>query len=87
MELALVMSLAWIRAKRYSSDVSDVEKLVRVCASWRIDYNSTMPEVGKLLVLPGDINYSKGNFSFHFPVVTCIILSILLSLFWRLLRK
>jgi hypothetical protein len=20
--------------------------------------------------LPGDINYSKGNFSFHFPIVT-----------------
>jgi hypothetical protein len=42
---------------------------------------------GWLGQLPGDINYSKGNFSFHFPVVTCIILSILLSLFWRLLRK
>ena len=37
--------------------------------------------------LPGDINYSKGNFSFHFPIVTCILLSILLTLLMRLFRK
>ena len=37
--------------------------------------------------LPGDINYSKGNFSFHFPIVTCIVLSILLTLLMRLFRK
>lgn len=37
--------------------------------------------------LPGDVNYSKGNFSFHFPIVTCIILSILLTLLLRLFKK
>jgi hypothetical protein len=37
--------------------------------------------------LPGDINYSKGNFSFHFPIVTCILLSIVLTLLIRLFRK
>ena len=37
--------------------------------------------------LPGDINYSKGNFSFHFPIVTCIILSILVTVILRLFRK
>jgi hypothetical protein len=37
--------------------------------------------------LPGDINYSKGNFSFHFPIVTCIVLSIVLTLLMRLFRK
>ena len=37
--------------------------------------------------LPGDVNYSKGNFSFHFPIVTCILLSILLSIVLRLFRK
>jgi hypothetical protein len=37
--------------------------------------------------LPGDINYSKGNLSFHFPIVTCIVLSILLTLLMRLFRK
>jgi hypothetical protein len=29
--------------------------------------------------LPGDIVIQRGNFSFHFPLVTCIIVSILLS--------
>lgn len=29
--------------------------------------------------LPGDIHVQKTNFEFHFPLVTCIIISILLS--------
>ncbi len=37
--------------------------------------------------LPGDIHYSRGNFTLYFPVVTCIILSILLTLIFRLFRK
>ncbi len=37
--------------------------------------------------LPGDIHYSRGNFNFYFPVVTCILLSIILTLILRLFRK
>jgi hypothetical protein len=37
--------------------------------------------------LPGDIHYSKGNFSFYFPIVTCILLSVFLTLILWLLRK
>ena len=37
--------------------------------------------------LPGDIHYTRGNFSFHFPLVTCIIVSVVLTLLLRLLRK
>jgi hypothetical protein len=37
--------------------------------------------------LPGDIHYTKGNFSFYFPVVTCLVVSIILTLVLRLLRK
>lgn len=37
--------------------------------------------------MPGDIHYSKGNVSFHFPIVTCIVLSILLTLLMRMFRK
>jgi len=33
--------------------------------------------IGKL---PGDILIKKGNFTFYFPIVTCIIISIILSL-------
>ena len=42
---------------------------------------------GWLGQLPGDINYSKGNFSFHFPIVTCIIVSILITVLLRLFKK
>ena len=37
--------------------------------------------------LPGDINYSKDNFSFHFPIVTCLILSAIMTLLLWLFRK
>ena len=37
--------------------------------------------------LPGDINYSRPNFSFHFPFMTCLVFSLVLSLLLWLLRK
>ncbi len=37
--------------------------------------------------LPGDIAIRKGSFSFYFPLTTCIVLSLLLSLLVYLLRK
>jgi len=37
--------------------------------------------------LPGDINYSKGDFSLHFPIVTCLLLSAILTLLLWLFRK
>jgi hypothetical protein len=37
--------------------------------------------------LPGDIRVQRGNFSFYFPIVTCIILSIVLSLLFALFRR
>jgi len=39
--------------------------------------------------LPGDIHYTnaKGNFSLHFPIVTCLLLSLLVTILLRLLRK
>ena len=37
--------------------------------------------------LPGDIHISKENFSFSFPIVTCLLISALLSLILWLLRK
>ncbi len=33
--------------------------------------------------LPGDIVIQRGNFTFYFPLVTCILISVLLSVaFW-----
>jgi uncharacterized protein YybS (DUF2232 family) len=37
--------------------------------------------------LPGDVNYSKGDFSFHFPIVTCLLISVVLTLLMWLFRK
>ena len=43
-----------------------------------------IPYIGKL---PGDIYMKKGNFSLYFPIVTCILLSILLTLILNLFRR
>jgi hypothetical protein len=37
--------------------------------------------------LPGDILYKKGNFTFYFPLVTSILLSVILTLVFSLFRK
>jgi hypothetical protein len=37
--------------------------------------------------MPGDINYSKDNVSFHFPIVTCLLVSAILTLLLWLFRK
>jgi len=37
--------------------------------------------------LPGDISIRRGNFSFYFPVVTSVLLSILLTLILALFRR
>jgi len=36
--------------------------------------------------LPGDIHYTKGNFSFHFPIVTCLLVSLVLTIVLCLFR-
>ncbi|ATO51681.1 MULTISPECIES: DUF2905 domain-containing protein [Brevibacillus] len=36
--------------------------------------------------LPGDIVVEKENFRFYFPVVTCIIISVVLSLIMYVIR-
>ena len=42
---------------------------------------------GWLGKLPGDINYTKGNFSFHFPIVTCLLISAILTFVMWLFRR
>src|SRR5882762_9465570 len=37
--------------------------------------------------LPGDIRIERGNTAFYFPIVTCIIISIVLSLLFSLFRR
>jgi hypothetical protein len=37
--------------------------------------------------LPGDIRIERGNSGFYFPIVTCLIISIVLSLILSFLRR
>ncbi|MGQ9712561.1 MAG: DUF2905 domain-containing protein [Desulfotomaculales bacterium] len=43
-----------------------------------------IPGIGRL---PGDIVIRKGNFTFYFPLVTSIILSIVLTLLFNVLFR
>jgi hypothetical protein len=42
---------------------------------------------GPLGKMPGDIHIQRENFSFSFPIVTCLILSAVLTLVMWLLRR
>jgi uncharacterized membrane protein (DUF485 family) len=37
--------------------------------------------------LPGDIRIERGNFSFYFPIITCIVISVILTLIFSLFRR
>jgi hypothetical protein len=37
--------------------------------------------------LPGDISYERGNTRFYFPIVTCLVLSVLFTIIMALLRR
>ncbi|WP_059045978.1 DUF2905 domain-containing protein [Paenibacillus rubinfantis] len=40
-------------------------------------------QLGKL---PGDIAIERGNFRFYFPIVTCIVISVVFSLILAVIR-
>ena len=43
-----------------------------------------VPGIGRL---PGDIYIRRGNFTFYFPLATCLILSLILTLVFTLFGK
>ena len=43
-----------------------------------------IPFLGKL---PGDISLEKGRFHFYFPIATCLIISIILTVLFYIFRK
>lgn len=45
---------------------------------------SSIPFIGRL---PGDIYIQRGKFTFYFPLMTCIILSIVISIVFALMRR
>ena len=55
-----------------------------VVAGLVLTFSGRVPFLGKL---PGDIAYRRGNFTFYFPIVTSIVLSLLLTgLLWLFRR-
>jgi len=40
-----------------------------------------------LVRLPGDLFIQRGNFTVYFPIVSCIVLSILLTIILNLIRR
>lgn len=47
----------------------------------------TFGEIPYLGRLPGDIYIRRGNASFYFPLTTCILISIAITLILALLRR
>jgi hypothetical protein len=43
-----------------------------------------VPWLGRL---PGDIHVERGNWSFHFPIVTSLLLSLVLTLIFYLIGR
>ncbi|HNV87140.1 MAG TPA: DUF2905 domain-containing protein [Candidatus Omnitrophota bacterium] len=43
-----------------------------------------VPWIGKL---PGDFLFRRGNFSFYFPLATCLLISVLLTLIFNLFKR
>jgi hypothetical protein len=46
-----------------------------------------VPKIPGLGKLPGDIVIKRENFSFYFPLGTCILISLILSLIFWLFRR
>jgi hypothetical protein len=49
-----------------------------------LTFAGKVPGLGRL---PGDVVYRKGNFTFYFPIVTSILLSLVLTLLLSLFRR
>jgi hypothetical protein len=48
---------------------------------------TVMPHIPLIGRLPGDIIIRKKNFQFYFPIVTCIIISLVLTFLLNLFRR
>ena len=58
--------------------------LVLAIAGLLLLYGGKIPFLGKL---PGDIHIQRDNFSFYFPLSTCILLSLVVSFILWLFRR
>jgi hypothetical protein len=64
--------------------------LLAVCGVglWAIgSLNLSIPLAGRIGRLPGDIYIKRGNFTFYFPLMTSIVVSLVLTALFALLRR
>ncbi len=67
----------------------DLGRLLVIAGAILIVIGLILPFAGRLGLgrLPGDIAYRRGNFSFYFPLMTSILLSIALTLILWFFRR
>lgn len=68
-------------------NINEVAKVIIILGAVLIALGIILPYVAKLNFfgkLPGDIRIKGENFSFYFPIATCIVLSVLLTLLAKL---
>jgi hypothetical protein len=59
--------------------------LILVVAGLAITFAPKLPTwLGRL---PGDFHFKRNNFSFHFPLATCLLISAILSFIMWLFRR
>ncbi len=58
--------------------------LILAAAGILLLFSDKIPWLGRL---PGDITVKRDNFTFYFPLATCILISIILSLILWFFRK
>ena len=58
--------------------------LILVAVGFLLLFSDKIPWLGRL---PGDITVKRDNFNFYFPLATCILISIILSLILWFFRK
>ena len=58
--------------------------VVLVAVGALLTFAGKIPWLGKL---PGDIYYKSDHVTFYFPLATCVIISVVLSLLFYLFRR
>jgi hypothetical protein len=58
--------------------------LVLVAVGLLLSFTGKIPFLGKL---PGDFRIEKENFTFYFPLGSCLLISLVLSLIFWLFRR
>jgi hypothetical protein len=58
--------------------------IILVVVGVLVSFSRKLPWIGHL---PGDIHIQRGRFSFYFPLTTCIVVSIVISLVAYLFKR